>query len=75
MLDFGFGSLQALTLKDLVSLLLAMMLWIAAFVLIGVDIILVAFVIWNVVPIFVELGRRAWLRLRSRPGSASRDEG
>jgi hypothetical protein len=68
MLDFGLGSLQALTLKDLVSLLVAMILWIAAFVLIGVDIMLVTIVVWNVVPIFVELGRRAWLRVRSRLG-------
>ena len=66
MLDFGLGSLQALTLKDLVSLLVSMVMWIAAFVLIGVDIMLVAIVIWNVVPIFVELCRRAWLWVRSR---------
>ena len=66
MLDLGLGSLQALTLKDLVNLLLGMMVWIAAVVLIGVDIMLVALVVWHVVPIFVELGRRAWLRVRSR---------
>jgi hypothetical protein len=72
MFDLGLGSLEELSLKDLVSLLLALTVWIAAFVWIGLDIILVAIVIWNVVPIFVELGRRAWRWVRSR--AQRRDE-
>ena len=66
MLDLGLGSLQARSLKDLVSLLLAMAVWIAAFVLIGVDIIVVAIVIWQTVPILIELARRMWHWVRSR---------
>jgi antibiotic biosynthesis monooxygenase (ABM) superfamily enzyme len=66
MLDLGLRSLQSLTLKDLVYLLLGMATWIAAVVLIGFDVMVVAVIVWYVVPIVVELGRRAWLWVRSR---------
>lgn len=66
MLDLGLGSLQSLTLKDLVYLLLGMATWIAAVVFIGFDVMVVAVIVWHVVPIVVELGRRAWLRVKSR---------
>jgi hypothetical protein len=64
MLDLGLGSLESLTLKDLVSLLLGMATWIAAVVLIGFDVMVDAVIIWHVVPIVVELGRRAWRWMR-----------
>ena len=65
MLDLGLGSLQSLTLKDLVYLLLGMAAWIAAVVIIGFDVMVVAVIVWHVVPILVELGRRAWTWVRS----------
>lgn len=65
MLDLGLGSLESLTLEDLVTLLLGMATWIAAVVFIGFDVMVVAVIVWHVVPILVELGRRAWIRVRS----------
>jgi hypothetical protein len=66
MLDFGLGSLQALTLKDLVHLLVMMAACIAAVALIGFDGIVVAIGVRYAIPILAELGRRAWCRIKSR---------
>ncbi len=66
MLDLGLRSLQSLTLEELVYLLLGMATWIAAVVIIGFDVMVVAVIVWHVVPIIVELGRRAWQWVRSR---------
>jgi hypothetical protein len=66
MFDLGLGSLEAFTLKDLVRLLLVMVACIAAIIFIGFDGIVVAIVIRYTFPVFVELARRAWGRIKSR---------
>lgn len=63
MLDFGFG-LHALTLRDLVFALLAMVLWAIAILVVGFDTLVAGFVIGNAIAILVELARRVWRRAR-----------
>jgi hypothetical protein len=66
MLDLGLGSLQAFSLQELVRVLFAMATWIAMVVFIGFDAIVIAIVVAYAIPILVELGRRAWCRVKSR---------
>jgi hypothetical protein len=66
MLDLGLGSLQAFSLKELVSLLFAMATWIVMVVFVGFDTIVIAIVVGYAIPILAELGRRAWCRVKSR---------
>jgi hypothetical protein len=66
MLDLDIGSLHALSLEALVYRLVAMAFCIVAIALIGFDGIIVAIVVRYAIPIFAELCRRGWRRVRSR---------
>jgi hypothetical protein len=66
MFDLGLGSLEALSLEELVSLLFAMVMWIVTVALIGIDTIVIAIVIGFAIPFLAELLRRAWRRGKSR---------
>lgn len=66
MLDLGLRSFQGLTLEELITMLVGMALCIGVVLLIGFDVIVIGIVIRFAIPLFAELTRRAWIRVKAR---------